>query len=167
MTRNKVIFDLDGVLRDLSRAVFGQDPPYWHHKDCHGDNIFEVMEKYPGLLITAPPTQYLRSLTGFDYITVVTNQVPWWIPNTSHWMRRNICYEMNILYGVIYTTDPEEKLELCKENDKYIVEDSPKLSCYDRVILVDRPYNRHVKCPIRVHSPKELHQEIRRINESV
>ena len=157
--KNRIYFDLDGVLRDLSTEVFGKQPSKWNAKR-EGNSLFEIIAAKPEILVTAKPTEYLHWITqNFGHVPILSNQLTAWIEITEKWL--DIHLTGKCLWSLHITGHPEEKITLLDRYDAYIVEDYPMFTDYSRVILVDRPYNRGVKEPLyRVHSPYELEYAI-------
>jgi len=161
----KIFFDLDGVLRDLSK-VMGFEPESWNAKHPEtGQSVMEILNGDLTLLRDAPPMPYLsRILEEFKEIKIATVQDLPWRPYTKEWIEKYIPRA-----EIIWFKDGEEKLEYCTgEHAGILVEDSPMLSDYVNVILIDHPYNRHIrftnwgKVHVRVHNPDQLMHELRK-----
>ena len=149
-----IYFDIDGVLRDLSGEAFPDKPILKWEQQRDGNGIFGAIEGRPSLLHTAPPMEYMYtvrvlSLRGVK-ITILSTQPDTWRRGTTRWLNR---YLPHVPY--IYTYHMEEKFDHVKEGD-VLIDDYPYFSSYDRVILVDRPYNTETPAPIRVFSPVVL-----------
>lgn len=165
---SKIIFDLDGVLRDIISYLIKRydikepiEKWYWKH---NGEDIYELIKKdgYEALT-NAEPTNYLKSIIkNFDFLEIWTNQPDEWLPYTNKWIdesiRKNIDCEINIL-------NSEQKEELLEYNDIYLVEDYPNFKNYENIILVDRLYNRNVECKHRVKNGKELIKKIKELTK--
>ena len=50
--------------------------------------------------------------------------------------------------------EKEEKLRLME--DAILIEDNPNFKSYDRIVLIDRPYNQSVKGAMRVFGTRHL-----------
>lgn len=154
----KIVFDLDGVLRDLCGYLNEKlDVPYpkewiWKH---HNKDIFEwIKEDRYCALVYAPITEYFSIVhKTIKNIELWTCQPEKWRPYTKLWINTNIG-DCTIHY--LDTNQKREKLD--KEPNTYLVEDSPNFKHYDRILLIDRPYNRKVSAETRIHNPKELKQ---------
>ena len=74
-----------------------------------------------------------------------------WRPYTEEWINYHIgkC-------KVIYMSSEEKRRKLDKETDVILVEDYPFFSHYDRIALVDRPYNQQVEPFYRFTDVKEF-----------
>lgn len=152
----KIVFDLDGVLRDLAGYVAKKNgcsyPKVWNEK-YKGLDIFQCIDKDLDCLINARPTAYLPIVVKYyREIDIWTNQPDNWKSHTEKWIDNNVATKVNIYYK-----SPDEKARCLLENrDIILVEDSPKFYNYDQILLIDRPYNQHVKAVMRVFGPKHL-----------
>ena len=162
---SKITFDLDGVLRDIIsylEARYNIKIEEWDWKH-NGEDIYKLIKKDGYKALTdAEPTNYLKSIIkNFDFLEIWTNQPDEWLPYTNKWIdeniRKNIGCEVYILSG-------EQKEELLEYNGIYLVEDYPNFKNYEKIILVDRLYNRNVGCKHRVKNGKELIKKIKEIN---
>lgn len=149
--KNKLYFDIDGVLRMLADEVFGEPPKMWDQK-IHGKTLIDIVNEDPTLCLSAPPSEYLPIVNNLcDEITIITNQLPSWKPWTEKWLKKY----MKIPYEVIYTNGPDEKLKYLDEGS-LLVDDSPKFSSYKNIALVSRPYNNFLEVPLRVNNQDDL-----------
>lgn len=151
----KVKFDLDGVLRSLIDYLVNKyKMPYpetwgWLFKEM---NIFKLV-KDEGFqaLVYSPVTEYISILKSMKDIEVWTCQPRNWRLYTEMWIREYIgdC-------KIRYLTTEQKRAALDKEPETYLVEDCPNFKSYDRIILIDRPYNQKVECEFRVKTLEEL-----------
>jgi hypothetical protein len=149
----QVVFDLDGVIRDLSPRVFGYVPPTWNHKNVMGQNLFEIIDEDPECLVEAKPSIYLDTIRKHVKEPIIlTHQLDWWIPYTWEWIKKHL---IDMRPHILFLA-PQVKVEFMKTHDCFIVEDSPIFPCYEKVLLIDHPYNRHVTPYARITTPKEL-----------
>jgi hypothetical protein len=144
-------FDLDGVLREFGTYILGYEPTHWDAtKD--GKTVIEIVNEHPEICLYCPETKYLKIVNEYmDKITVISNQLPSWMPFTNKWLNNHI----KIPYEVIYTSGPKEKLAMLKPGD-YIVEDYPCFDNYSQVALINYAYNRHLDVPIRISNTEDL-----------
>lgn len=152
----KVAWDLDGVLRDLSGHIARINkcnyPTEWDYK-YNGKSIYECIDENPDVLLEAPTTAYLFVLRkSFDNPEIWTCQPEKWRSKTLMWIHRHIGLRFRIHF--LSGTEKEEKLK--KEADYILIEDSPKFTNYDRILLIDRPYNKGVRGAVRVFGTKHL-----------
>lgn len=138
----RIVWDLDGVLRDLTAGIASHlggpyDPQAWNEEVLPGVDLCTFIDRHPSILVASPPTEYLP-IAG-PSPTILTVQPLHWIPWTREWLRRHIPGAR-----VRYCQRMEEKLDLLGPGD-LLVEDYPGFSSYDRIVLVDRPYNRGVE----------------------
>jgi hypothetical protein len=152
----RIVFDLDGVLRDLNGYLESKfDIPYpqewyWNHQ---GKNIFDWIEQdHFATLVYAPATEYERiAKFNFEQLEIWTNQPEKWILYTTLWLTNHFPD------AIVHYLNTQEKQEWLKNNpDTYLVEDCPLFTDYSQILLIDRPYNRHLVVPHRIHSAEEL-----------
>lgn len=153
--KGKLCYDLDGVLRDLwawFRVEEGMPSPREWDFTWKGLGAYEIIRtRGCRPLFEAPPTMwypYLKSIQPSPVI--LTSQPPFWRKRTKVWIDKWLPDAK-----VIYAT-PSQKIYMLRAFAWYLIEDSPRLSSYERVILIDKPYNREVKAQWRVRTPLEL-----------
>lgn len=159
-----VYCDIDGVLRDLCGAA-GINPVTW---DCKIGSEELSFTKYFSanreLLVLAKPTEYLRTLQHYhecvEEIILLSSQPKSWQELTQVWVEKY--FDRSVI--ILYTTD---KLKYLVNKNDVLIEDSPHLSDYSQVIVIDRPYNRTIKLPhFRVrNSAGLLFEMLRRFHE--
>jgi hypothetical protein len=154
----RIVWDVDGVLRDLYTAVttafnFKITTWNWKHK---GKDIYDLARKKPEIIYDAPVTKYLKTINSLvnGHIELWSHQPPEWRIYTDIWLRKNLKSGIDI--DIRYLTPKEKYRALLKEKDAILVEDYPLYPNYDRIILVDTPYNQNAKAIIRVKTEKEL-----------
>ena len=151
----RFVFDLDGVLRDINLPLgekYGVPYPqdwWWKYKD---KDIYQWMEedKYK-TIEDAPITEYMPVAKEYGHpIELWTCQPPKWMPHTEKWIENNIgpC-------DVHFLDTKEKRKRLDKFSDLVLIEDCPNFSSYDRIILIDMPYNKKVSA-VRVKNADEL-----------
>jgi hypothetical protein len=146
-----LLFDLDGVLRMLGTAAFGFEVDKWDAK-VNGKSAIEAINDNLSLCINASESEYLPIVNAkLDEITILTNQLPNWIPYTKVWLKEHL----TIPYKVIYTNGPDQKLRLL-EKDSILVEDFPKFSSYQQIALITRNYNKHLEVPYRISNVEQF-----------
>lgn len=159
LDREAVTFDLDGVIRNLSYAVFGRVPMHWNEK-INGDGVVDFINKHAYILHVAPPTKYYETIKDlFPKPNILTHQAHSWINNTELWLSMHFDD-----YIVKYTSSIEDKTRELKSG--LLVEDYPNfpIEFYKRVILIRYPYNENVKeedCYAVVNSPEELREVLK------
>ena len=151
----KFVWDLDGVFRDINEYLVnkygGQYPTKWdwNYQDM---DIYEAIKKdsYRALL-HAPATDYLYTAEKvLGHLTIWSNQVNLWKAHTKLWLDSNVRD-----YSVKYMTTKEKREALDKDENLILFEDNPNFSHYRRIIIIDRPYNKHLTCQ-RVSTAKQL-----------
>lgn len=149
---NKIYWDLDGVLRNVSKTYIGFIPPEWNYVNEKGKTITDLIEENPKLLATAKPLNYIKVALKFPFITILTVQRKSWIPYTEKWLEK---YLSGISYDVQYLNSFNEKLDIVGSSG-FLIDDCPVLNDYSRIILVEYQYNIHVKSRFRVKYLNEL-----------
>lgn len=164
MKKYKIVFDLDGVLRDLNFhlcKVFNSSyPTKWNWKYEKNKGICETIESNLKVLLNSPPTEYLKVVKKyFNNIEIWSYQSGKWKEYTLKWIKKYIGknnYKIHFL-------SPEEKRKRLDKNKNYIlIEDYPLFSNYNRIILIDRPYNQNVKKVERIKTINQLEKIIKK-----
>ena len=152
----RIVWDLDGVLRDLSGYVAtlrGCEYPKTWNADYNGKSIFECIDENLNILTDAPPTAYLKIMKKyFSNPEIWTNQKDSWKHPTMEWIRKHVGKE----FDVRFLSSEEKEMRLANKEDVLLIEDTPNFKHYDRVLLIDRPYNQEVKSAIRIFGTKHL-----------
>ena len=143
-----IYWDLDGVLRNLQTMVFGCYPQHWDEK-ISGHKLCWHVNRNLSWLEEAPTTEYFPVALQYQPIVIITSQPENWRAYTMRWIERRI------RAVVKFVNKPDEKLKELRNGD-YLIDDCPNFSSFERIILVDRPYNQHVKAKYRVKTPGEL-----------
>ena len=152
----RIAWDLDGVLRELNIYLQKKyNIPYpkkwgWEHE---GKNIFDwaKQDNYE-ICFKAPPTEYVEIYRIFTKGSEIwTCQPELWRKNTLKWIKK---YLGNC--KVKFLTTEEKREELDKNTDCLLVEDNPNFKNYDRILLIDRPYNRRIKNVVRIKNVSDF-----------
>ena len=148
--KNKIVFDIDDVVRDLNKLItnrLGHNAENWEE----GHVIHDIVRCRPEVLVEAGETPYAEVVKKYVSCPLfLSNQASSWQPYTNIWLDNHFDN-----YNVIYTNSFIEKEDLCEE--VILVDDFPAFSDYNNVALVDMSYNREVKQPLkRIKSPKDL-----------
>jgi len=154
-----VIFDLDGVLRDLCSAVWGEYPSNWTNT-YKGINLYKYVKEHNYKpLLTAKSLPYIFVALSLPEVNILSCQPEDWRDYTMKWIKK---YFKNKRVFYEFTETAEEKEIIMRKLDNfYLIDDYPFYSDYSRIILVDRPYNKNVKNPFRrVKTPDELRELI-------
>jgi hypothetical protein len=150
-----IYFDIDGVARRLDLAAYGHEVDRWATKNSDGLTLMDIVNRDPTICARAPPSEYLPFINSLREVEFLSNQPPRWQEHTDTWLREH----MEIPYKVHYTKGPDAKLDRLHKGD-LLVDDYPFFYNYRRIILVDMPYNRDTKCPVRVTSEQELREAL-------
>lgn len=148
-----IFFDIDGVVRSL--FLDGREPDIWMQRNENGHTICDriysdlsILENAPELPGYVEVCRYLSS-----HVIMLSHQPDVWRPYTNRWMAKHL----PSIRKSIYVKDAEQKVDYLEAfRDSVLVDDSPLLPVHDRIILVDRKYNRHINSLSRVRSPLEL-----------
>ena len=159
----KIFFDIDGVLRDTNGILIKKYrlpyPTSWYANewDKLGLNIYDLVAIDYNVLFEANPTKYFKIILNYGKnnggLEIWSHQPPSWRPHTKKWLNKNL---QGIKYKLRFLTPKQKAYRLSKIKDGLLVDDFPLFSNYDKIILVDYPYNRNVKKGRRISSPKEL-----------
>lgn len=153
----RIVWDLDGVLRDLNgylaRVYKGGYPKTWEHKFANGLGVVQCVEQDKNVLMNAPPTAYLKVAREYcREVEVWTSQPFSWRASTDAW-----CREYLPKGSIIHYLSPKEKeRRLYKDAFTVLVEDSPNFKNYDKILLIDRPYNKEIQTAFRIFGTKHL-----------
>ena len=158
ITKTMVAFDIDGVLRDLNGVLADRYdvplPTKWHWK-YQGKSIFDYIRKDYSVLVEAKPTKYFNAVMDLYKdapIELWSCQPPDWKPFVIEWLQAQGVKK----YLLYYLNTKQKRDRLDKHTNYFLVEDCPNYSNYDRIVLIDTPYNREVECSIRVKTEKKL-----------
>ena len=153
----KIVWDLDGVIRDLSGEITKRYMPdfkittwYWKYKDL---DVYDYVNRNKAILEECPVTEYYEIAKEIPDLVIWTRQPDSWIYGTVKWVQKYLPRASMRIFG------PQE----CKEESilsdcDYIIEDYPMFKNYDKVILIDRPYNQEVESKIRIKTPEMLRE---------
>ncbi|MCK4522023.1 MAG: hypothetical protein KAU20_05600 [Nanoarchaeota archaeon] len=159
----KIVFDLDGVLRDLSGSLCRKlNLPYpttWHW------NAIDLINEDLSILEEAIPTVYFRIIRDyFDEIEVWTSQPVKWRPYTKRWLYRFLGDKVK---KTVFVGNPLEKEKLLEaDKSTFLMEDYPHFKSYERIILLSYPYNKEVEAKVRLKSLRELEMFCRKLPTS-
>lgn len=151
----KIVFDIDGVIRDLDKILIKKYhlpiPKEYYDWDNKGYNINDMINT---IMPYAKPTEYLTVIKNYNKnepLEFWTNQpTVFRKKQTKKWLKKYI----NRKFIIRFLTS-KEKFKTLNKNI-ILVEDYPLFPNYKRIILIDRPYNKKVKAKIRIKSQKEL-----------
>ena len=135
-----IYFDLDGTLRDLCTLALGMLPNNWEYKNKYGENLVDVVNKYPWMCEHAQPLGFVDVVNKLKLpIVILTSQPMTWRGYTERWLRNHI----KIPYDVEYVEKISDKSGRLKDGD-VLVDDYPMFDDYSRVILIRQPWNANV-----------------------
>lgn len=150
MREPKVLLDIHGVVCDLLSPM-GANPVNWNFRH-NRLTLVGFYDQNLDLLATAPETEYCEPLRNWlQQIPIfISSCKKSWEPHVEKWLNKHFQTHIHC-----FVRNPENKLSHLKEGD-WLIEDYPGFTDYSQIILVDRPYNRGVKCDKRVTTPDEL-----------
>lgn len=147
---DRIFWDLDGVLRVLSWRFHDEWPDTWSQQ-INGKGLCEHVDEDLSILLNAPETEYTDLARECVPLHIVSLQPDNWRKNTSKW------FDIHLPDAKVkYVSKPEHKLLYLECGTRILIEDNPNYDSYENIILIDRPYNRHVSAPNRVTSPDQL-----------
>ncbi len=155
----KIVFDLDGVIRDLNRYLVEKyNIPYpkewnWTYK---GKDIWWYSEKDKNMLVLNSKTTEYYDVIKKYCDEIWTCQPDRWKDKTKKWVYKYLGSNVKLLF----LTTKEKRERLNKEKNTILIEDSPNFENYDRILLIDRLYNKKVKAT-RIRNPKQLEKILR------
>lgn len=144
-----IFFDIDGVVRRLDKACLGFEPDRWNVTNDEGLNVVQIVNKDPSICERCEPSEYLKFVNTLNKVVFLSNQLPSWIPYTNTWLENNVKTD----YEVIYTDN--NKFEYMNDGDM-LFDDYPLFDDYNKVMLVDRLYNRKTNADIRIKNIKDM-----------
>lgn len=152
---NKIVFDCDGVIRDLMGYcydMFGVPRVtewFWNYK---GKDIYALIkEDNYNALLYSKPTEYFSVIKSYSKkLEIWSHQPPEWRSFTKRWLDYNLGD-----YTIRYLTTIGKRNRLDEHKNLWLVEDSPNFKDYNRIILIDRLYNKNIDC-FRVKTYLEL-----------
>lgn len=146
-------FDLDGVSRHLSKGLFNGEIDTWDKLMKTGQNFCDYIDEHLEILMTAPATRFCATIKKLKEVHIISHQPDHWKPGTMYWLGQH--FKNNRLI-IDFVKSPQEKMAFLSNGD-LLVEDYPKFEDYSKIILIDWPYNRHVKDPYaRITEPEQL-----------
>lgn len=156
----RIIFDLDGVLRELNTYLNTKfDVPYpetwfWKHKD---KDIFDWIkeDRYLPLIYSPPTDLYWIAKNAFENIEIWSNQPEIWKPYTKLWLDLHF-KERGVNYEIKYLDNAQKRTLLDNTPDAWLLEDNPLFTSWERILLVDKPYNRHIVDATRIRNLEDL-----------
>lgn len=142
-----IYWDLDGVLRDISKGAYGYHIPEWNYRGEDGRNLIQRVNDNISILVKSPPTEY-KDLVERAYevldepLTILTVQPRRWQSFTRLWILNHF---KKVECKIVMFQSPRDKFQFFLEQEpSLLVEDHPCLPSYDRVVLVRRPWNTSV-----------------------
>jgi len=156
--KTKLVWDVDGVIRDLYIAVtkaFNFEIKEWNWK-LDGKDIYDLAREKPEIVSDAPATKYLDTINSFvnGHIELWSHQPDDWKLYTNLWLRQHLKSGIDI--DIRYLTPKEKYRALLREKNVILIDDYPFFDSYKRIITIDQPYNQKTKASVRVKTVEEL-----------
>ncbi len=150
----KIVFDIDETVRALGAEIhkrfkipYSLRGTWW--TTYKGLNFYDWVAKDYSVLYEAPTTKYYKIIKSFrngSLIEFWSHQPKEWQPHTISWLAKHFGDEFYVRF-----LDREEKYRELKKNKNIIlVDDSPFFPSYNRIWLIDQPYNKNIKCLVRI-----------------
>lgn len=161
----RIVFDLDGVIRDINgylTAKFGVPYPqewFWKYQDKDIFGWIEADNFAP--LVYAPTTDYYWIVKYcFEKPEFWTDQPERWKPLTKLWL--DVHFQN---YELKYLNNEQKRETLDNNPETWLVEDCPLFSHWDRIVLINQPYNKHIKEAERISNLSDLDKWLWRMLE--
>ena len=153
----KIVWDLDGVIRDLNGYLIhlhgGKYPTEWKWTYGNGKSIYDTINDDLSILTKCPATAYISVLKKhFTHPEFWTSQATKWKEPTTEWLSIHFGEHFDVRF--LKCAEKEDRLKQCE--DTLLIEDSPNFVDYERIVLIDRPYNQEVKNVVRIFGTKHL-----------
>lgn len=146
---SRVYFDIDNVIRDFAKGVFGYHPLEWV-SGIGGVSVEDYVSSHLDLLLKCPVTDFGISLWNYAVSTscslrFLSRQRDSWRAYTTKWLSAVF---IGIPWEVSYVHEDIDKLAyLFGFTDKFwLLDDSPVFGGVPEVILLDKTYNRGKDC---------------------
>lgn len=141
----KVYFDLDGVLRNFDKAIFGKPQEKWQDRMIDGQSVYDYIDQHLDKLVTAEPTKYLDMVVRYHRdagikVPILSSQPERWWSATLKWLDRHLPG----LHDTTFVATPEEKLQYLQKDD-ILIDDHPVHDGEGKVVMVATDYNKHCK----------------------
>lgn len=158
-----IYWDVDGVLRNLTGLVWGEDPEHWDTLSPSNEDIFDILKKHPEYYLDAKAFKNVQVAKDYEAhhgsITFLTHQksekaqkyTSLWL--ASHFKNFNINFVDSML-------DKESYLE-----HGFLIDDCPLFKDYSKIILVHHRYNKHIQAPMRVFTWRDLETCLLKLGE--
>lgn len=157
---NKIIWDLDGVLRDFNIYFFNKYKkpyPQSYNEVWQNKNLVQWIEDDKFALINSPITEHVQIAKKYLPIEIWSSQYSHWLELTNEWLINNV------IHFKFIQKSPQQKEKDLENLNGFLIEDSPNFRSYDKIILIDRPYNQHIKVKFRIHNMKQLDNLIKEL----
>ena len=153
----KIFIDIDNVIRDIDTAVFGRRQRHWRI-EVAGLTFMEYVERnIDKILPNAPECEYCVPLRGWldlfgsGDLCFLSSQPDLWLPYTEQWLAERF---PNV--PKMFVKQAEDKLPIIEKENAILIDDYPSFSSYERIVLIDRPYNKQVEAPRRICNELEF-----------
>lgn len=141
----KIWWDLDGVIRDLSGAIFKEPIKKWDQLIEGKYEFYPYVAEHMEVIENAPTTEYYETIysyyrNGFKdtrKMNILTHQPMDWRSRTEKWIKK---YLSEASYEITYVNSSAEKLTHI--GDGVLFDDHPQLVGTPHVITIDALYNR-------------------------
>jgi hypothetical protein len=145
-------FDLDETTRAICMAAIGENGEHTNIDEYEYLDEFiynKIVEPNPEIYAIAPRTYVCDAINDFlGHVTFLTAQKEKYQPYTIRWIEKNITIPKASIQHVSLA---KHKLKHLHPGD-LLFDDYPYFDSYDQVVVVDRPWNRHIKSKYRVHN---------------
>lgn len=160
----KIVFDLDGVIRGLHFLIEekynnGNAIDSFHWRTEEGKDVCDIVNKDLDILLDSPQTKYAEVIKNF----IEKNNGEIWTCQPILWRAYTLKWIIDYFYPIgihIEWYNNKQKMENLEKKDYIMVDDYPFHKSYERIILIDRPYNQEADTKVRVKTVKELEEKL-------
>lgn len=141
-------FDLDETTRAICMAATGKNGDDIKEYEYLDEFIYKrIVELNPEIYAIAPRTYVCDAINDLlSRVAFLTAQKVEYQPYTLSWIEKNMTVPKTSIQHVPMAN---HKLRHLQPGD-LLFDDYPYFDSYDQVVVVDRPWNRHIKSKYRV-----------------
>ena len=143
-------FDLDETTRAICMAAIGENGEHTNIEEYEylDEYVYKrIVERNPEIYANAPRTYVCDAINDFlSRVTFLTAQKEEYQPYTISWIEKNMTIPKTSIQHVPVA---KHKLRHLHPGD-LLFDDYPYFDSYEQIVVVDRPWNRHIKSKYRV-----------------
>jgi uncharacterized HAD superfamily protein len=154
----KIVFDIDGVTRDMHGFLekkYNFKITHWNY--IHdGKDFWDMAREYPEIWLDAPVTEYYDIIKKQSNLEFWTVQKPEFKELTWQWLDKHFS-----AFKVRFFKDFQQKHKAVREDNVILIDDFPLFPDYYHILLIDRGYNQKTKPNVRIKTPKGLEKYLK------